>query len=311
MPFVDKMLGTLPKNSYICARKKTITMKKHLLPLVLCVVLFAGCNKDDDDFGNYSYNRGNTVDHVGYRPECPKQVSNSNYIYITHTAKIGNANMRNYSMCFDKTKYAALWVAYPLHSCYMGSSSRSNAWGFDPDIDQSLQVNVGGYHTWNYTRGHQIPSADRTATEELNTQTFYMSNMTPQNYYFNGGDNYDGLWLNLETQVRKYVCSDTLYVVTGAHWGSGYDYVNKYPVPTHYYKVLLRTVKGNTGKAVTNAQRSDLKCIGFWLEHNSTTGNINKSYCKSVAEIERLTGHTFFPDVDVDKTACNPSDWGL
>lgn len=313
MPFVDETLGTLPKNSYICARKKTIAMKKHLLPLVLCVVLFAGCNKDDDDFENYNYNRGNTADHVGYRPECPKQVSNSNYIYITHTAKIGNTNMRNYSMCFDTKKYAALWVAYPLHSCYRGGQytraySTDVYWPYDPDIDSDYQaVGKSGYS--GMTRGHQIPAADRTTTYEMNAQTFYMSNMTPQDYNFNGG-----LWLSLENRVRQYICSDTLYVVTGAHWENTNRLVGKnrnYPVPTHYYKVLLRTIKGNTGKAVTEIDRNSLKCIGFWLEHDSSTGNINKSYCKSVAEIERLTGHTFFPDVDVDKTACNPSDWGL
>lgn len=287
-------------------------MKKYLLPLVLCVALLASCNKDDDDFENYDYNRGGTVDHVGYRPECPKKVNNSNYIYITHTAKIGNANMRNYSMCFDKTKYAALWVAYPLHTCYTnGSAGRayesSQVWPYDPDINSDYQaVGKSGYS--GLTRGHQIPSYDRQVNVEMNAQTFYMSNMTPQKYDFN-----TGIWVTLESRVRQYICSDTLYVVTGAHWENTNYRVGKngtYPVPTHYYKVLLRTVSGRTGLSVTKADRDDLKCIGFWLDHN-TTGTSLKQYCKSVAEIERLTGHTFFPDVDVDKTQCNPSDWGI
>lgn len=283
-------------------------MKKRIFPAALtaCVLicLFAGCEQNDPSWVFSGVDNDNTT--FTYLPECPAKVSNDNCSYITHVAKIGNRNMRNYTMCFDKNKYAALWVAYPLHQCYLGGSGRTEKWAFDPDIETWLQVDTSGYHTWNYTRGHQIPSADRTASSSMNNQTFYMSNMTPQGYDFNSG-----IWAALESRIRGYKCNDTLYVVTGAHWDDDCSYIKrKYPVPTHYYKVLLRTISGNTGKSVTDTKRSDLKCIGFWLEH-SASGTINKSYCKSVAEIERLTGHTFFPDVDVDKTQCNPSDWGL
>ena len=38
----------------------------------------------------------------------------------------------------------------------------------------------------------------------------------------------------------------------------------------------------------------------------------SKGVFKTVAEIERLTGHTFFPNVpNVPKDTYNPSDWGL
>jgi DNA/RNA endonuclease G (NUC1) len=272
-----------------------------------CALLYAGCEQNTSWESN-----GAPMDNTNYRPECPKKVSNTNYIYVTHTGTLSNGSrLRNYSMCFDITKYAAQWVAYPLHRCYTsGSAGRAyesqDTWPYDPDISSSYQAKgKSGYS--GMTRGHQIPSADRQVTKEMNAQTFYMSNMTPQAYDFN-----TGIWMNLESRVRSYICNDTLYVVTGAYWENTNNRVGKgYPVPTHYYKVLLRTIKGNTGLAVTNADRTDLKCIGFWLDHNTTGTTINKSYCKSVAEIERLTGHKFFPDVDVDKTQCNPSDWGL
>ncbi|MDD3478991.1 MAG: DNA/RNA non-specific endonuclease [Paludibacteraceae bacterium] len=273
-------------------------MKKlsYLLLAIATMVLYS-CEATDPWSGN-------TTSTLAFLPELPETINNSNYIYVTHKATLNNREVRNYSMCFDKSKYAALWVAYPLHSCYMGGSGRTDNWAYDPSIVSSYQVSTGGYSTWDYTRGHQIPSADRTANASVNAQTFYMSNMTPQGYDFNSG-----IWASLENRVRTYVCRDTLYVVTGAHWGDGYDYVKKYPKPTHYYKVLLRTKKGNSGKNVADATRDELKCIGFWLDHE-TTGALNSSYCKSVAEIERLTGFTFFPKVDVDKTQFNPSEWG-
>jgi len=275
-------------------------MKKRFnlgLQLVLILVLLNSCQE---------YNPWDSQDSVPFKapPEIPTEITNSNYIYITHNVTLSNKEMRNYTMCFDKTTYAARWVAYPLHSCYLGASDRSEAWAYDPNFTTSYQAPPRTYGG-GWTRGHQIPSADRTKTLEANKQTFYMSNMTPQDYDYNSG-----IWLDLESRVRNsYRCNDTLYVVTGAHWENTNNTVGRYPVPTHYYKVLLRTRNGNTKKSVYGVPREDLKCIGFWISH-SATGHLNSSYCKSVAEIERLTGFTFFPEVDVDKTQFNLSDWG-
>lgn len=280
-------------------------MRKRSFRLILFVVAIAMCSCEEFD-------PWADVDHGPFPalPEMPEKVNNNNYIYVTHEATLSNRTVRNYSICFDKTKYAARWIAYPLHPCYRGSTDRSyqssQVWPYDPLIVSSYQaVGKGGYN--GYTRGHQIPSADRTATRELNEQTFYMSNMTPQAYDFNSG-----IWLDLENKVRseKYMCNDTIYVVTGAHWENTNRYAGKYPIPTHYYKVLLRTRKGNTHKTVYQATRDELKCVGFWISHTAT-GSLNKSYLKSVDEIERLTGFTFFPEVDVDKTLCDTTAWGF
>ena len=220
--------------------------------------------------------------------------------------------------------HAALWVAYPLHSCYRGNSGRTEAWAADPLIEMLYQAKVYGetfcYYK-DYSRGHQIPSADRTATDELNSQTFYASNMTPQNGDFNGG-----IWASLEGKIRENMCQDTLYVVTGCYFGNGYtttydgyygnnaDPASKIcPVPTHYFKVVLRTRSGNSGKAVGQCGSDELKAIGFWLEHrNDYPQTFSTEYCKSVEYIEQQTGFTFFPSVPKEvKKQCTPSDWVL
>lgn len=275
--------------------KKTLNLT---LQLVLIVLLLSSCDN--------TYNPWESDDKVPFKaaPEVPLKTFNNNYEYKTHNVIINNRGMRNFTLCFDKTVYAARWVAYPLHTCYIGSTGRTEAWAYDPSISTSYQAPPRTYGG-GWTRGHQIPSADRTKTLEANKQTFYMSNMTPQDYDYNSG-----IWLDLENRVRNtYRCNDTLYVVTGAHWGNKNTTAGKYPVPTHYYKVLLRTRNGNTKKSVYGVPREDLKCIGFWISH-SATGRLNSSYCTTVAEIERLTGFTFFPEVDVDKTQYNLSDWG-
>lgn len=247
-------------------------------------------------------------------PELPKEMAHANYQYATHYATLNNKEVRNYSICFDKTKKAALWIAYPIHNVYLGGISRSDAWAFDPIIAKGYQpdCNTRSYNG-NYDRGHQIPSADRLANYELNAQTFYMSNLTPQLNRLN-----QDMWANLETRVRNNNCTDTLYVVTGAYFGPGASSTtdgvgSKVPIPTHYYKVLLRTKSGSSGKAIKDCSDSELISIGFWVEHKSY-GNVQPptEICTTVADIEAKTGFTFFPQVsDAVKQQKVPSQWGI
>ncbi len=249
--------------------------------------------------------------------EQPYYQENNEYLYVTHYAELNDRTVRNYSFCFDVTRRGARWVAYPLHKCYYEPNvGREDAWAYDPSVPQNYQGYIlSGYGMGGYDRGHQLPSADRVATRELNRQTFYSTNMTPQLSGFN-----QKYWANLENRVRGWVCSDTLYVVTGAHYGD-----NKYRedrmgnsigIPTHYYKVLLRTVKGNTRKRIQDCRPDELQAIGFWLDHRANTGSPSSRDCRSVAEIEALTGFTFFRNLPEGaaaevKAQNNPSKWSI
>lgn len=249
--------------------------------------------------------------------ETPSYKEDENYRYVTHYTSLKNQTVRNFSLCFDASKRAALWIAYPLHVCYtQKGTGRTDEWGFDPVIDFSLQANCvtrsyGGY----YDRGHQIASADRLASRHMNVQTFFMSNLTPQLNRLN-----QDMWANLEIKVRSFICSDTLYVVTGAYFDESTELKTTYdgagnlvPLPTHYFKVLLRTVSGSTGKTIAECSADELQTIGFWVEHRSY-GDIPapSSTFKSVADIEAYTGFKFFPQVaDNVKKQMNPSQWGL
>lgn len=249
--------------------------------------------------------------------EIPAYKENSDYQYVTHFTDLNGAAIRNYSICYDKLHKTALWVAYPLHKCYLGSLDRTNEWIYDPEIGNEYQIYVKkAYKEYpTYDRGHQIPSADRNSTRDMNAQTFYFTNQTPQI----GQKLNQGIWQNLEEVIRKnYTCSDTLYVVTGAHFA---NYKTKATdnngvavnVPTHYFKVLLRTKSGMTGKWVNQCKASDLQAIGFWLENKAyNETKVTKAICKKVSEIENLTGFTFFPGIPAEvKNDFNAIDWNL
>ena len=84
--------------------------------------------------------------------------------------------------------------------------------------------------------------------------------------------------------------------------------------PTMFYYLLLRTKSGNSGKALKNCSASEIKCAAFVRSHtNELKGQeVTSAEMMSVADLEAITGFTYFPNVpNLDKTACNPSDWGL
>lgn len=287
-----------------------------LMSIAILLCPFTACSSGGDDEG------GSTPVGTWVAPELPVRVEGANYDYVTHYAPVVDKWMggvkvskRNFSLCFDKTKRAALWVAYPMHEAYLGSG-RVETWEYDPQIAKADQpVLYRGYAngtTWN--RGHQIPNADRNADPIMQAQTFYFSNMTPQNATLNQQP-----WARLEMKVREWKCSDTLYVVTGAYWEHTNNTTtdnngNVCPIPTHYYKVLARTRKGDVrkrGDLLGSYKVADLQTIGFWVANKSGQGEAS-SWVKSVEEIEALTGLRFFPTLPAEaKQQKNATQWGL
>ena len=241
----------------------------------------------------------------------PAAKSGADYEVCAHEQLPSNNKLRNYSFCYDNSKHCALWVAYPLHSCYLGSAKRDDCedWEYDPCcIKNANEPRLNkSYTSSKHDRGHQLPFADRKASVADGKTTFYFTNMTPQHSDLNQKS-----WNELEGSVRNMICSDTLYVVTGAHFdGSSSSSTTdndgmSCPLPTHYYKVLLRTKNGNTGKRVHNCSANELQCIGYWVKHDGTSA----IQTKSVKEIEDLTGFTFFANVpNAPKSTYNILQW--
>ncbi|MBO6168637.1 MAG: DNA/RNA non-specific endonuclease [Bacteroidales bacterium] len=203
------------------------------------------------------------------------------------------SGVRNWSMYWDNAEHLSCWVAYPLNNKLKGSGSRTNLWGFDPLLPKDAQPDLtGGSYGGGWTRGHQIPSADRL-NFNANVSTFYGTNMTPQQYDFNGE-----IWASLEARVRSYASlADTLYVVTGCLYKDSSLYTGANSgfavrVPTHYFKALL--FKGISTYAVADGYMA----AGFLLPHDESIRKDNYTkYIMSIDELESKTGIDFFPNL--------------
>lgn len=275
----------------------------------------------------------NTGGNTTVDPEAPKyakwfetpvitkaQMENHDLMYVTHNTKLkykGTARpdmeeqmIRNYSMLYDKKMKMAHWVAYPLHRCYTEKNvDRKDNWVSDPLVGENeFQAVVSkSYGGKIYNRGHQIPSNDRVATMEMNNQTFYFTNQTPQRQNkFNGA-----IWKNLEHRINSWsTASDTVYIVTGAvppsddaTWikeksikdNDGKDI----PIPSYYFKAVARKIGGK------------YHTIAFWMQHRDYTDSQSyMKYAVSVSDLEKNTGFEFFPGLDEStKSQLDLSKW--
>lgn len=253
--------------------------------------------------------------------ELPKEVAKQGDYYYAYHMRDDAPSIRNYSLCYSAEYRSAVWAAMVMHDCYIGSG-RNERWRYDPKIPQNVQPDLSSSYksVSGYSRGHMIANSDRTVTPSTSAQTFYYTNMAPQiGNEFNGS-----AWGKLENRVQGemndlYNCSDSLYVVSGSYWENTSRTCtdadgNRVVIPTHFYKVMIRSRNGNTRKSLRELSASEIKCVGFWMEHKSygTKGDVDRSQLVSVAEIERRTGLTFFSNIpNAPKQTFVHSDWGF
>lgn len=188
-----------------------------------------------------------------------------------------------YTLRYNEKTEQPDWVAYTLKKVNLDNSkfSRTDNFREDPDV-KTKSAALADYKGSGYDRGHLAPAADFGWSKEGMSESFYMSNMSPQEPGFNRG-----IWKKLEEHVRDWARSnEEIYVVTGPiYFGKGERIgKNKVVVPDQYYKVILEL----NGKEV--------KGIGFILDNEKSSKDLSV-YAMSIDEVEKATGLDFFPAI--------------
>lgn len=194
-----------------------------------------------------------------------------NDIIVAHTG---------FTLSYAEEHEQAFWVAYQLtREDVLGSAKRKDNFRSDPKVP-TISAHPNDYLRSGYDRGHLAPAADFSWSEEALDETFYMSNMSPQEPAFNRG-----IWSTLEAIVRNFAYEKGLiYVVTGPVLTDGpYEKIgdNEVTVPKLFYKVILALNPENPS------------AIGFVLPNAGSKEDIT-SFVLTVDEVEELTGLDFF-----------------
>lgn len=228
-------------------------MIKYLL--ILLFIVSASCNQANDFKSNES---------VSLEPISRGEI-------IKHTY---------YTLSYSEENEQAYWVYYELTpELINGNQSRTDDFRVDPTVSTG-SASLDDYKGSGYDRGHLCPAADMTLNKTSMSESFYLSNMSPQVPGFNRG-----IWSILESQVREWALNyQKLYVVTGPIFedNKGTIGADNVTVPGYYYKVLF------DGKD---------KMIGLILTNESSSMRLDQ-FVVTVDQIEQRTGIDFFPALD-------------
>lgn len=188
-----------------------------------------------------------------------------------------------YTVSYNSDWRTPNWVAYELtRQETEGFEERARHFEPDPDV-KGVCPETRDYSNSGFDRGHMAPAGDMKWSEQAMRESFYMSNICPQNHNLNAGD-----WKSLEEKVRDWACDNgNVYVVCGPVMGKKPQTIGEHrvAVPDAFYKVLLCEINGKW------------QAIGFYFQNKAGHKPLS-TYCKSVDEIEKLTGLDFFSKLD-------------
>ena len=184
-----------------------------------------------------------------------------------------------YSLSYNEQHEQASWVAYALTADQVrGTVKRINDFRVDPEIKNG-SASLSDYRGSGYDRGHLAPAADMKWSTTSMSESFFMSNMSPQNPSFNRG-----IWKRLENQLRQWALDEQkLHIVTGGVLKEGLDTIgeNEVSIPEYFYKVVL------------DYEKPVFKGIGFILRNEKSEMPLEK-YAVSIDSVEQLTGIDFY-----------------
>jgi endonuclease G, mitochondrial len=189
-------------------------------------------------------------------------------------------NHTYYSLSYSETHEQAEWVTYSLNPNFLnGSASRTDDFKEDPLVSTQSASN-SDYLYSGYDRGHLVPAADMAFSDKSMLESFYYSNISPQNSLFNRGG-----WKKLESQVRNWGKSFDIIVVTGGVLNDSLKTIgiNRVSIPNQFYKIVYAPSKN--------------EMIGFLMPNKKIYDDI-VDYITTVDEIENITGIDFFINLE-------------
>ena len=269
-------------------KKKDINKDRlYRFLLVVVIALIVGClTKKNENHSTTAEPTGELSIELAI-PKLDKAIVSQ---VIEHTG---------YTVSYNRKRRNPNWVAYELTAEEVdGKEPRNGDFIPDPDL-KGAQATDEDYKNCGWDRGHLAPAADMKWSKEAMEESFYLSNISPQNNNLNRG-----VWKSIEELTRDAaVKHKNVLVVTGPVFtkekGLGKIGKNKVLIPNGFYKVLLINDCGYKG-------------IGFYCENKAGKKKLS-SYAVSIDSIENITGIDFFhmlPD-EIENTVESEYNWNI
>ena len=195
------------------------------------------------------------------------------------------------------------WVAYELtKEEVQGECKGKTSFCWDPDVKGRKSRREDYKNEQDWDKGHMAPRADMRWSVKAFEESYYLSNICPQNHDLNAGD-----WLKTENLARRMAEKyGRVWIICGPVFNSnryGKLGENKVWIPDGFFKALLILKNGR------------YESIGFYMSNESQKNDL-KYYIRTVDELEFLSRIDMFSNLSDSveeevESKCNRSIWGL
>lgn len=156
---------------------------------------------------------------------------------------------------------------------------RKESFKVDPDLKKGERAEITDYKGSGWDRGHMAPSADFGWSAQAMAETYYLSNMVPQD-----GKNNSGIWAQLEAHARDWaIVRGEVFIYTGPIYDDDFAKrtigKNHVGIPDKLYKIVY------------DPKREE--AIAFIMPNEYIPPKDLPNYAVSVRDIEYITGLNF------------------
>lgn len=213
---------------------------------------------------------------------------NKNDVILVYNGFVVNYNTR---------RLIPNWVAYELTAEEVAGEV-PRARGFSMDLDyKERQAMREDYSNTGWDKGHMAPSADMKWSQTAMYESFYLTNVCPQDHDLNGKD-----WQTLEKYVRSWAERyGHVWVVCGPYvTNNKYGTIgeNRVTIPDGFFKAVLRQEGRNWYS------------IAFVFDNDNHKQPV-KDAVVSVNEVEQLIGYDLFANLKdrIEETIESQQNW--
>ena len=187
-----------------------------------------------------------------------------------------------YFVAYDAPVKIPVYVSYTLTPPNaLGCFPRTNAFVADQSVSNGARPD--DYAGTGYDKGHAAPDGDLSWSQQVEYESFLMTNMYPQHGSLNRG-----IWKLLETSVRGWTVqlNQTYTIVSGGVYDATDKKIGKGVVVPHgFYKIVINQATG--------------EIAGWAFPHTAPYPNLGNDLTKfrlPIAQIEKTAGVNFaFP----------------
>lgn len=203
----------------------------------------------------------------------------------------------SYVSSYDPRSRTAAWVIEQLSPERLSGPADRKRCDFreDETVHPYHRATNPDYRGSGFDRGHLAAAANHKHSQRAMEDTFYLSNVAPQNPHLN-----QNAWNNLEQYCRSltkqfhnvFVCSGPLYLPRQEPDGKMYVKYqvigkNQVAVPTHFFKVLI-----------LENRRGEVELRSYVMPNMPVDDKIPlERFLVPIESIERASGLLFVPNI--------------